>query len=708
MKNIFKRPLLGVLWVLIVAGCGTTVDQKEPSAPQKRIFILGSSTVHAGNYLSGNYNDPYGSNRKLEGWGEQIGHYLKDPSKVYNRARSGADSVTYRNPDPLRIEWDGFKNRDWGYTENLIKETNDNNGGFLLIQFGANDEAHHIGEVNFKNELKAYIADAKRLGLTPVLLSPPNHRNHHPSRHYTGWVGDVATAEDVLYLNLNAKSISVWEDYDENNDYNGDGVDDNNLAETLPEADIIYGYLEHFRGINNAHMSPTGANIVAGWVKELACGSTRDDGKLLCSQFLTERKTPNSVPPVISVVGKATVNVMLHGQYTEKGAKASDDIDKDISDAINISGTVDPNTLGTYTITYSVSDSSGNQASTKRTINVINPTVAIHEDAEDGDTAGWSSYGQGANPSIDNDFDPTRGNHVIILEGDDGTENGFNFPVQVTEGFVASWSLKAFHTFRFFVQIRTENRGNNVLYMEYGPTDIGTRVSANGNYVYHGLGRSARDGTWHTFTRDIAADLKTAYPNDHITSIVGFSIRGSSRIDDISTSTRAPSETFAYNGHIYKIVKHALSWQEASDAAQADGGHLAKIESSGENHEIFSRLNRFITQGEYAQTKASNGGEASYVWIGANDLTTEGKWVWRDSSQQFWSGIRNGHPENGFYNNWGRKTDRIQMEPDNSGNQDAAGMAITEWALGSGHLGQASQWNDLKAIDALYYIIEYE
>jgi len=68
---------------------------------EKRIFILGSSTVHTANYISGNFNDPYGSNRKLEGWGEHLKYYMKDPSKVYNRARSGADSLTYRNPDPV-------------------------------------------------------------------------------------------------------------------------------------------------------------------------------------------------------------------------------------------------------------------------------------------------------------------------------------------------------------------------------------------------------------------------------------------------------------------------------------------------------------------------------------------------------------------------------------------------------------------------------
>jgi hypothetical protein len=219
------------------------------------------------------------------------------------------------------------------------------------------------------------------------------------------------------------------------------------------------------------------------------------------------------------------------------------------------------------------------------------------------------------------------------------------------------------------------------------------------------------DDTWHTFTRDIEADLKVIYPNDHITRIVGFSIRGSGLIDDITTSTRSSKETFSYNGHTYKIVKTALSWQAASDAAHNDGGYLANIGSIAENHEIYSRLYRYITQGEYNNTVASNGGGASYVWIGGNDLPDpggEGTWQWENNNANFWTGRMDGNAENGLYSNWGRDTNETQHEPDNAGNQDAAGIALTRWHLNNGDLGQASQWNDLIATDALYSIIEHD
>lgn len=685
------------------------VNSTPLNIPQKRIFILGSSTVHAGDYISGNFNDPYGSNRKLEGWGEQLKYYMKDPSKVYNRARSGADSITYRNPDPLRGDLAGYKDRYWGYTETLINETNDNNGGFLLIQFGANDSHHNIGTENFQDQLEAYIADARRLGLIAVLLSPPNNRNHYNSRPYAEYVEPVATSNNVLFLDLHQKSMGVWANYIIDEDYDGDGVEDNPLFQTLPEADILYGYLEYHRGINNTHFSPIGANIVAGWVKELACQSNRDDAKLLCSQFMENRNTPNEIPPVIAVKGTATINVNINTPYQEKGATASDDIDGDISANIVTTGSVDIHTLDTYTITYSVSDSSGNTVTTTRTVNVVDPSVGIatvHEDAEDGNTDGWATYATTEGSTITNVAD--NGGRAIHLQGDNGLNNGFSFSgLNIDSGFVASWSLKYTDDFRFFVQINTADRGNDILYMEYKPDDISTGLSANGNFIHHGLGTSANDGTWDTFTRDIEADLKVIFPNDSMTSIVGFSIRGSGRIDDISTSTRSSTATFAYDGHTYEIVKNTLSWQDASADAHTKGGYLANIGSIAENHEIYSRLNRYIEDTEYAQTVASNGGGASYVWIGANDLGTEGTWIWEDNAQQFWSGGTGGASVGGLYSNWGRSTDEVQHEPDNASNQDAAAMALTRWPIGSGSLGQASQWNDLIATDELYYIIEY-
>lgn len=76
----------------------------------------------------------------------------------------------------------------------------------------------------------------------------------------------------------------------------------------------------------------------------------------------------DDVPPVITLKGNSVEYVYVNGTYTEKGATATDEKDGDLTEKIAISGTVDSATEGNYTITYSVSDNSGNEATLTRTV----------------------------------------------------------------------------------------------------------------------------------------------------------------------------------------------------------------------------------------------------------------------------------------------------------------------------------------------------
>lgn len=331
-----------------------------------------------------------------------------------------------------------------------------------------------------------------------------------------------------------------------------------------------------------------------------------------------------------------------------------------------------------------------------------------HEDAEDGDTIGWAIYTAPA-ATITNVAD--NGGRVIQLSGSSGLNDGFSFSnLNLTSNFVVSWSLKYSNDFRFFTIIRSSNSPNDNIYMEYTPDDISTGL--NGAFIHNGLGANANDGTWHTFKRDIEADFHVIYPSESVTQIIGFSIRGSGRIDNIKTEERIGQATFLYGGHAYEIIKTPMTWQNAADKAINENAYLANISSIAENQEIFSRLYRYIQVNEYANTVAADGGSGSFVWIGANDLDdggtfNEGKWIWDNTGQQFWSGIAAGTPVAGLYNSWGRDKNELQKEPDNSANsQDASGIGITQWPVSSGSYGQASQWNDLVATDLLFSIFE--
>lgn len=154
---------------------------------------------------------------------------------------------------------------------------------------------------------------------------------------------------------------------------------------------------------------------------------------------------------------------------------------------------------------------------------------------------------------------------------------------------------------------------------------------------------------------------------------------------------------FTYDGKVYEIVKETKIWSDAAACAVERGGILIEINDQAEQDTVFSAINAAsITN---ANTVAPDGGGASYLWIGGNDIATEGVWVWdgdnNGSSVQFWQGTSSGSPVGGLFNNWGN-------EPDDFNGQDALGLALTDWPL-----GVAGEWNDVDQVNSLYFIIEH-
>jgi LCP family protein required for cell wall assembly len=111
---------------------------------------------------------------------------------------------------------------------------------------------------------------------------------------------------------------------------------------------------------------------------------------------VTVKAPPDKTPPVISLIGEKTITLNVGDAFKDPGAKATDDVDGDISDRIVTSispGKINTSQPGEYTITYSVSDKSGNAAKTvARTVIVknkeqveppVDPPVQDPEDPED-------------------------------------------------------------------------------------------------------------------------------------------------------------------------------------------------------------------------------------------------------------------------------------------------------------------------------------
>jgi hypothetical protein len=126
--------------------------------------------------------------------------------------------------------------------------------------------------------------------------------------------------------------------------------------------------------------------------------------------------------PVITLNGNSTINLQKGDAYNELGATAIDSVDNDatLTAAISISGTVDANAIGTYTLTYSVSDSTGN-AATPLTRTVIvsdtgSPVISLIGNQtinlQTGDT--YIEQGATATDSVDDDATLTA---AITLSG---------------------------------------------------------------------------------------------------------------------------------------------------------------------------------------------------------------------------------------------------------------------------------------------------
>lgn len=83
------------------------------------------------------------------------------------------------------------------------------------------------------------------------------------------------------------------------------------------------------------------------------------------------------IAPTITLKGSKNTSINKGKDYSDPGFTAVDDVDGDLTDKVSIEGTVDGKTYGTYTLTYRVSDSSGNKREVKRTVKVADISAPV-------------------------------------------------------------------------------------------------------------------------------------------------------------------------------------------------------------------------------------------------------------------------------------------------------------------------------------------
>jgi hypothetical protein len=159
----------------------------------------------------------------------------------------------------------------------------------------------------------------------------------------------------------------------------------------------------------------------------------------------------------------------------------------------------------------------------------------VYSDAENGAVDGWDAFdADPAGASISSVYEQEgRESDVIELAGSN-TNNGYRLRSKEFSNwanstqFVMAWSMDYAEGFVIYVDVLTSS-GSRTL--QYEP--VSTNYLGRGQIVRLALGTGAKDGQWHTFVRDLQADLNRAQSNVKILSVNSFSIRGSGKVDDV-------------------------------------------------------------------------------------------------------------------------------------------------------------------------------
>ncbi|MGN6270749.1 MAG: rhamnogalacturonan acetylesterase [Sphingomonas sp.] len=170
-----------------------TVTIEPVTAPT--VFLAGDSTVT---------DQPY---EPAASWGQMLPAMLDGGVAVANYAKSGATLKSFLTD--LRLD-------------KLLSQAKP--GDWLLIQFGHNDQKTQWPQTyadpayTYPAYLKAYIAEARARGITPVLVTSPERRMFLPDGTLKRTLADyveamkrVAAEEHVPLIDLNAASRRIYE-----------------------------------------------------------------------------------------------------------------------------------------------------------------------------------------------------------------------------------------------------------------------------------------------------------------------------------------------------------------------------------------------------------------------------------------------------------------------------------------------------------------
>jgi hypothetical protein len=241
-------------------------------------------------------------------------------------------------------------------------------------------------------------------------------------------------------------------------------------------------------------------------------------------------------PPVITLLGEATVTVEAGSSYTDAGATAEDNLDGDITSLLEIVTTVDIGSPGEYTVTYNVVDSAGNAAdSVARIVRVVDttpPVITLLSEPEVTIDQGskYVDAGATANDSLDGDLTAKivvsgsvdiwqKGTYVIHFNVSDAAGNAAETvsrtvtvqPVIQTFSLKSGWNLVS-----FYVEMEDMNPATVFASIMDQPVQIKNLTRFYDSSVPYFLNTmsvlNVKDGFWVKVNEDMSFEVEGVVP----------------------------------------------------------------------------------------------------------------------------------------------------------------------------------------------------
>lgn len=169
------------------------------------------------------------------------------------------------------------------------------------------------------------------------------------------------------------------------------------------------------------------------------------------------------------------------------------------------------------------------------------------------------------------------------------------------EDNILRWKMKYNEEFVIYLKLKTQ-KGDRYLYYTAHNQDYGR--SGNSIYIHHGLGTSAKDGTWRTFSRDIEKDLKEFESDNTLISVNAFLIRGSGSICDVEMFSKKDKA-------IYESGDQGDHWSVYDNTP---AGATAIAIWDGETHSNIMKLNGAGADNGYALNLLNNSKNKFLEW----------------------------------------------------------------------------------------------